>query len=331
MPPALPDPTQRQTKAKRVLVLGGTGTAGRATVRALLKAGHDVTCLVRGTNRDLPTGIHMRQADVTDPASVRHICTSAGRFDVIVSCLASRSGAAKDAWALDYRAHSDVLKVATQAEVGQFVMLSALCVQMPKLAFQEAKLAFEAELMASGLQYSIVRPTAFFKSLSGQIARVQAGKPFLVFGDGALTACKPISDTDLGAFIASCITDRTRQNRILPVGGPGPALTPNDQARMLFDLLGRPPKIKRVPVWMMDRIVTCLSLLGRLHAKTAARAELARIGRYYATESMLVWDDIAKQYDAAATPEFGTDTLRDHYAAVLAGDVQVDLGAHAVF
>ena len=70
--------------------------------------------------------------------------------------------------------------------------------QKPLLEFQRAKLAFEDKLKASGLTWSIVRPTAFFKSLSGQIARVRAGKPFLLFGDGTLTACKPISDDDLG-------------------------------------------------------------------------------------------------------------------------------------
>jgi hypothetical protein len=70
------------------------------------------------------------------------------------------------------------LRIAKAAGVSQFVLLSAICVQRPLLAFQKAKLAFESELAASGLTYSIVRPTAFFKSLSGQVARVQAGKPF---------------------------------------------------------------------------------------------------------------------------------------------------------
>jgi divinyl chlorophyllide a 8-vinyl-reductase len=50
------------------------------------------------------------------------------------------------------------------------------------LAFQHAKLAFEAALIDSGLTYSIVRPTAFLKSLSGQVERVKRGRPFLVFG-----------------------------------------------------------------------------------------------------------------------------------------------------
>jgi len=72
-------------------------------------------------------------------------------------------------------------------------------------------------------------------------------------------------------------------------------------------------------------------VLGRVSPRMAAKAELARIGRYYATESMLVWDSAAGRYDAAATPEFGSDRLEDHYAALLRGDVGDDRGAHAVF
>ena len=62
--------------------------------------------------------------------------------------------------------------------VRQIVLLSALYVQNPFWAFQQAKLAFETKLVASGLAYSIVRRTAYFKSLSGQVARVPVKKPF---------------------------------------------------------------------------------------------------------------------------------------------------------
>jgi divinyl chlorophyllide a 8-vinyl-reductase len=61
------------------------------------------------------------------------------------------------------------------------------------------------------------------------------------------------------------------------------------------------------------------------------KAELARIGRYYATESMLVWDAEAGRYDADATPESGTDTLHAHYAALLRGEVADQRREHAVF
>jgi divinyl chlorophyllide a 8-vinyl-reductase len=177
-----------------------------------------------------------------------------------------------------------------------------------------------------------VRPTAFFKSLSGQVARVRAGKPFLLFGDGTLTACKPISDDDLGRFVAACLVDPEKMNRVLPIGGPGPALTAREQGELLFEAAGHEPRFRQVPVAMMDVIIGVASDLGRFSAHAwADRAEFARTGRYYATESMLVWDEAAGRYDAEATPEFGSDTLAQHYARLIAGEAEVDLREHAVF
>jgi divinyl chlorophyllide a 8-vinyl-reductase len=266
---------------------------------------------------------------VTDPTDVAAVM-QAVRPAAVVSCLASRTGEPGDAWAVDHAAHSLVLKEAVAAAgVEQFVLLSAICVQKPLLEFQRAKLAFEAELQAAPLAWSIVRPTAYFKSLSGQVKRVQEGRSFLVFGDGRLTACKPISDHDLGRYLALCLTDGEKANRVLPIGGPGPAVTPLDQAAMLERLLGRKVPIRHVPVAMMDAIIGGLSLAGRLSPKLAAKAQLAGIGRYYATESMLLWD--GARYDADGTPEYGTDRLEDHYAAMLRGEVADDRGAHAVF
>lgn len=50
-----------------------------------------------------------------------------------------------------------------------------------------------------------MRPTAFFKSIAGQIDLVKQGKPYVMFGDGTLAACKPISEEDLAAFIVDCV------------------------------------------------------------------------------------------------------------------------------
>jgi len=320
------------SEARDVLLLGATGTAGRATAAALAGAGHRVTALLR-PGRDgagLPPGTALVHAEATDAGALAE-AVRAAKPQAVVSCLASRTGAPADAWAIDHAAHATALAAAKAAGAARFVLLSALCVQKPRLAFQHAKLAFEAELMASGLTWSIVRPTAFFKSLSGQVDRVRRGKPFLVFGDGRLTACKPISDADLGAYIAGCLTDPARENRILPIGGPGPALTPADQAGILSELLGRNVPLRRVPVALLDTIAGGLALAGRLSPKLAAKADLARIGRYYATESMLVLNPETGAYDADATPETGAETLRDHYERLLTGNAEADLGEHAVF
>ncbi|MBP9184930.1 MAG: NAD(P)H-binding protein [Fuscovulum sp.] len=316
--------------ALHVLLLGGTGTIGQATARALVAAGHRVSAVVRpAATADLP-GCTLVRAEATDPAALAAAVAQA-RPQAVVSCLASRSGTPRDAWAVDHRANSAALAAALAAGAETFVLLSAICVQRPRLAFQHAKLAFEAELQAAPLRWTIVRPTAFFKSLSGQVARVRDGRGFLVFGDGRLTACKPISDADLGRFLARCLTDPAAANRILPIGGPGTAITPLDQAAMLERLLGHPVRIRHVPVALMSGIIGLLSTLGAIVPRLRDKAELARIGRYYATESMLVWNPATHRYDAAATPEFGTDRLEDHYAAILRGEVADDRGAHAVF
>jgi divinyl chlorophyllide a 8-vinyl-reductase len=330
---------------RRIFMLGASGTIGQATVRALVARGHEVVCFVRpraGVGgalgpqelaRRLP-GAELRFGEVTNPSSLARDGFAGERFDVLMSCLASRTGAPGDAWAIDHQAHVQALDLAQRSGVTQMVMLSAICVQKPLLAFQQAKLAFEKVLIDSAVNHSIVRPTAFFKSLSGQVERVRQGRPFVVFGDGRLTACKPISDDDLGDYLAGCVDDESRHRRVLPIGGPGPALTPRQQGEHLFALLGREPRFKQVPVALMDAIIGALGLAGRAVPALAAKAELARIGRYYATESMLVWDAAAGRYDEQATPSWGRQTLFDHYAALVRGDAvtsDTERGDHAVF
>ncbi|MFS0738090.1 NAD(P)H-binding protein [Sphingomonas sp. 1P06PA] len=318
---------------RRVLLLGATGTIGRATAAALVAAGHDTVCLVRQRSAEvpgLPARCAVQVADLTDVGSILRDGLRGEPFDAVISCLASRTGAPADAWAIDHGANLAALRAAEEGGVGQFILLSAICVQKPRLAFQHAKLAFEAALIASGIRHAIVRPTAFFKSLSGQVDRVTRGKPYLLFSDGRLTACKPIADADLARYLVDCIDNEARLGRILPIGGPGPAITPRDQGEALYALLGRQPKFRSVPVGLLDAIIAGLSLAGRLAPRLAAKAELARIGRYYATESMLVLDPVSGTYDADATPETGSAKLLDHYAGLIRGEVIDDAGDHAV-
>lgn len=324
---------------KRVFMLGASGTIGQATVQALIRAGHEVVCFVRprhGASSPLMAqlqslGAELRWGEVGELQSLQAHGFRGEPFDVMMSCMASRTGAPRDAWAVDHLAHVQALEAARQAGVSQMVLLSAICVQKPLLAFQQAKLAFEQTLIDSGLNYSIVRPTAFFKSLAGQLQRLRRGKPFLVFGDGKLTACKPISDRDLAQFLADCIEDASRHRQILPIGGPGPALTPREQGQLLFDALGQTPRFRQVPLALLDVIITTLGAAGRLVPTLKDKAELARIGRYYASESMLVLDPASGHYEADATPSTGTDTLADFYRDLVSGKVSIDRGDHAVF
>lgn len=311
---------------QRILLAGATGYIGRAVVSELIGRGHTVVALLRSAEgRDRPDAamtddvlrdVDTLMVDVTDRGALRDTLRDA-EFDGAVSCLASRTGVAADAWAVDCEANRNVLDVAKASGVSHFVLLSAICVQRPRLSFQHAKLRAEEAVQQSGIGYSIVRPTAFFKSLSGQVRRVQDGKPFLVFGDGTATACKPIGERDLAAFIVDCLERPAAHQGILPIGGPGSPITPRQQGELLFELCGRPVRFRRVPVAMFDVASALLSPLGKLVPGLAAKAELARIGKFYATESMLLWNEQIGAYDAEATPVYGGETLREFYRRVI--------------
>lgn len=61
-------------------------------------------------------------------------------------------------------------------------------------------------------------------------------------------------------------------------------------------------------------------------------AEFGKIGRYYAAESMLVWDEKRGVYDADATPSYGTDTLEGFFQKALTEGLKgQELGDQAVF
>lgn len=270
--------------------------------------------------------------DVTDIESIKKI-GCAEPVDVVVSCLASRTGGIKDSWLIDYQATKNAMEAGRATGASHFVLLSAICVQKPLLEFQRAKLKFEEELQNAGdITYSIVRPTAFFKSLAGQIELVKDGKPYVFFGDGKLAACKPISEADLASFIADCVSETKHVNKMLPIGGPGKALTALDQANMLWDIVGKEPKYFPVPVALMDGIIGIFDFLAKLFPGLADSAEFAKIGKYYATESMLVWDPKTGEYLADATPSYGKDTLEDFFKkAVKEGLKGQELGDAAVF
>lgn len=314
--------THEENTPRRVIVAGASGTIGRAVVAELAARGIEVTALLRPARAGgaaLPelAGARCVRVGLDDAAGLA-AAFAAARPHAVISCIASRSGAPKDADLVDRQHNLALLAAAQKAGAQHFILLSAICVQKPLLAFQHAKLAFEAVLRESGMTYSIVRPTAFFKSLSGQLKRVKKGKPFLIFGDGELTRCKPISDADLARFLADCLDDPARHNAILPIGGPGPAISLREQGSLIFELLGKEPRFKSVSPGLFTKAEKVLALGAGWSGWFAEKAEYARIARYYATESMLVLDPASGTYRADLTPEYGTDTLRDHYAKVLA-------------
>ncbi|XP_010454119.1 PREDICTED: divinyl chlorophyllide a 8-vinyl-reductase, chloroplastic [Camelina sativa] len=322
-------------KDVNVLVVGSTGYIGRFVVKELINRGFNVIAVareksgIRGKNDKEETlkqlqGANVCFSDVTDLDVLEKSVENLGfGVDVVVSCLASRNGGIKDSWKIDYEATKNSLLAGKKFGAKHFVLLSAICVQKPLLEFQRAKLKFEAELMDlaenkdSSFTYSIVRPTAFFKSLGGQVEIVKDGKPYVMFGDGKLCACKPISEQDLASFISDCVLEENKINQVLPIGGPGKALTPLEQGEILFKILGREPKFLKVPIEIMDFVIGVLDSIAKIFPSVGEAAEFGKIGRYYAAESMLILDPETGEYSEEKTPSYGKDTLEDFFEKVI--------------
>jgi divinyl chlorophyllide a 8-vinyl-reductase len=361
-PKKLPSYLSKPNDQVRVLVAGPTGYIGKFVVKELVSRGYQVFALSRENAgikgkmgkddiRRALQGATVVFGDPTDRPSMERLCQGGlpggASPDVVVSCLASRTGGKKDSWRVDHDASKNVFEAGAAAGAEHLVLLSAICVQKPLLEFQKAKLALEQSMAETAAKnggspsFSIVRPTAFFKSLAGQIKLVAEGKPYVMFGDGTLAACKPISERDLASFIADCVRPSAEAsegapdgtlNAVLPIGGPGRAMTAKDQADALFRLASVKPNYFPVPVALMDGIISILDFFAKFFPQMEDSAEFGRIGKYYATESMLVWDATKNSYDADATPSYGKDTLEGFFQKALTEGLEgQELGDQAVF
>ena len=308
----------------KIFVAGSTGYIGKNVVKYALDNGFDVVTAKRHSDNK-PGQLNKKLKVIKISNNDNNWIADLEKVDVIISCLASRTGEPKDAHLVDYKLNCLLLEKAKALKCSHFILLSAICVQKPRLAFQFEKLAFEKELKKSGLNFSIVRPTAYFKSLSGQIENIKKGKPYVYFGDGQITQCNPISEKDLSLYILSCIKDKTKWRKILPIGGPKQSITPKDIGKILFEIFEVSPKYKSFPTKLLDAIRLLLLIISPFSNWAKNKSELIKIAKYYATESMLIWDEKKECYDANMTPSTGKDTLRDYFYSIKNLDLQLEI------
>jgi len=311
-------------KLTKIFVAGSTGYIGKNVVKYALDNGFDVVTAKRHSDNK-PGQLNKKLKVIKISNNDNNWIADLEKVDVIISCLASRTGEPEDAHLVDYKLNCLLLEKAKALKCSQFILLSAICVQKPRLAFQFEKLAFEEELKKSGLNFSIVRPTAYFKSLSGQIENIKKGKPYVYFGDGQITQCNPISEKDLSLYILSCIKDKTKWRKILPIGGPKQSITPKDIGKILFEIFEVSPKYKSFPTKILDAIRLLLLIISPFSNWAKNKSELIKIAKYYATESMLIWDEKKECYDANMTPSTGKDTLRDYFYSIKNLDLQLEI------
>lgn len=287
--------------AKTVLIVGATGYIGSAVVAEAVRQGYDVIAVARSLKKDSPfDGAEVVLADVSDPASIAKAFSR--KIDVVISCLACRSGTAKDFDDIDYKATLNILNAARKNGTEKFILLSAICVRKPDLPLQLAKLKMEDELMRSGIDYTIVRPTAYFWVFDSQTRMIEKGKPGYLIGTGYHSRHNPIAKEDLAEFMVDSITDNERKNRVFVIGGPevpDNIVSYEEALLMVFESLGKEPKLVTIPGWVLKSMIATTRFLGIFSRKMGMFSEFLKITYYYMENDM-------------RAPGYGTRTIKQY-------------------
>lgn len=182
-----------------MLYIGGTGTISAACVRRTVETGNEVTVLNRGSSpRELPPEVRQLVADVRDPRAVRAALGGA-EFDVVAEFLAFTPEHVQQDLDL------------FEGRTGQYVFISSASayekpprrvpvtestpLRNPFWQYSRDKIACEDLLVDAhrrrGLPVTIVRPSHTYDERSIptighwiDIARMRAGKPVVIHGDG---------------------------------------------------------------------------------------------------------------------------------------------------
>jgi divinyl chlorophyllide a 8-vinyl-reductase len=286
---------------KTILVVGATGYIGNAVVAESVRRGFDVIAVTRSLKTDCQfEGAEVVLADVTDPASIAKAFNR--KIDIVISCLACRSGLAQDFDEIDYKATLNVLNAAKENGTDQFILLSAICVRKPDLPLQLAKLKMEDALIRSGIDYTIVRPTAYFWVFDTQTRMIENGKPGFLIGTGDQACHNPIAKEDLAEFMVGCIGSSEHINRIHIIGGPEVPeniITYRDSLMMIFEAMGKEPKLVSIPGWLFLAVIRITGFIGLFSRKIGVFSEFLKITYYYLINDM-------------RAPGYGSITLKQH-------------------
>lgn len=209
----------------KLTVFGATGGTGRQIVRQALRAGHDVTAVVRdparlglepGENLDVVT------ADVLDPASIAPAIS--GR-DAVLSTLGPRGRAPSrvcrdSARGIAAAMHdSGVRRLLVVSNSGNYTEGDGLAVRllvkpilrrMLRHAYEDMD-AMEREVRASGLRWTIVRPPQLTdKPYTGTVRSSL---------DGNVRGSFRISRADLAGYLLGAADDHSVVGKTVSVAG----------------------------------------------------------------------------------------------------------------
>jgi uncharacterized protein YbjT (DUF2867 family) len=235
----------------KILVTGATGFIGPRVVHALRAQDRDVRVLVRRPERAAQLagwGAELAVGDLTDPASLRAAVTGCTH---VVHLVAIITGSPADFERVMTQGTKDLVAAAKAEGVEQFVLMSALGTSETSkdaVPYYAAKWAEEQAVIASGLEYTIFRPSFVFGrggALPVFVKQVRYSPAVTVIGDG-LQRSQPIWVEDVATFFAQSVGNAQSANRTFELGGPD-TVNWNELYLTIARVLGKRRRLVHVP------------------------------------------------------------------------------------
>ena len=229
------------------LVTGATGSLGRRIVRQLRDSEQLVRAFVRLSSRFGELEDRGAEIFIGDLKQERDIAKACRNVRYIISS----HGSGTDAQALDYRANIELIDRASENNVEHFVFISVLGADR---GYEDptfkAKREVEKYLIASGLNYTILRPSGFANNLIPLAERFRDTGIYFSIGDQK-NRSSIVSTDDLAKIaIASCQVEAAK-NQIFAVGGPD-ILKREDIPRIFSRLFNREAITINPPLQLFD-------------------------------------------------------------------------------
>lgn len=234
----------------KVLVTGGTGVVGTATVTALLERGHSLRLLSRNAPRDVKQwrgDIEPFQGDVSDGKTIIGAAEGCEALLHIVGIVAERPPE-RTFERVNVEGTRNALAEADRAGVGSFIYVSSLGAERGESEYHKSKLRGEELVRQFRKRWLIVRignvygPGDDEISLLLRMVRTLPAVPVLGAGDQKF---QPIWHEDVGQALAASVERANLTREALDVTGPD-TITQNELVQRLAKLTDRQPA--RVPV-----------------------------------------------------------------------------------
>ncbi|MBW4454273.1 MAG: SDR family oxidoreductase [Nostoc indistinguendum CM1-VF10] len=238
------------------LITGATGGIGRRVVRLLRRREQSVRAFVRLTSRYSELEHRGAEIFIGDLLEERDIQKASRRVKYVISAHGSDS----DALSLDYRANIELIDQAKANGVEHFVFISVLGADRgyEDAPVFKAKRAVERYLSASGLNYTILRPSGLASNLLPLVEQFRETGLYLLIGDRK-NRTSIVSTDDLARIIVDSVTVEGARNQILPVGGPE-ILLREDIPRIFGRIFTKEPVIINSPLLVIDGLQGALGL-----------------------------------------------------------------------